>query len=157
MLNGNFRFEFHFDTMETDPCVLWPRSSLSFTEMQLYIWNLKVQQATFPQIQEELFYLMNEAAEDGVHVNAISTSCLYSCIRRTAMGRSWDAHTNEGRPRFLNADEEVFLSNLIAERCDLVTLEDCLSLAVEVRQRTLMMLEPILSITISCPGIVRGL
>jgi hypothetical protein len=132
---------------------LWPRSSLNFTEIQREVWNLKVNQATFEQIQKNLFDSMNS---NGHGTKVISTSCLYYCIRRTAMGRSWAPFARTGCPRFLNADEEVQIAQWVNGQTEPPTMTELLRCASEIRQATLYRIAPILE-CLGCPTIAENL
>jgi hypothetical protein len=74
-----------------DPRTLWLGSPRSFTGLQCRIRDLKATGIAIRAIQEIVRNLL-DAEQENAAVGLISTSCIHSSLRRTAMGRCSTPH-----------------------------------------------------------------
>jgi hypothetical protein len=130
------------------PRTFWLRSSRSVTELQCRIWDLKATGMTIRAIQEIVRDLPDPEQENPA-VGHISTTCIHSSLRRTAIGRCWRPHQRSGPPRFLNLDEEIRLADWVNKQAEPPTIEDFLDQATELRRVSLTAVEPMLEMIVS--------
>jgi hypothetical protein len=127
-------------------CERWPIASEKFSQAQLQIWDMKLSGWSFEKIQQQI------AHEHG----SISTSSLWACVKRTAIGKAWRPHSFEGRSRFLNADDEVALSEWVNAEEGGRTMQEFIEATVFFRWRAIMESAPVLH-QMGCHGIVDAL
>jgi hypothetical protein len=108
---------------------------------------MKLSGLSFEDIREKL---MRDAHEN------ISTACLWTCIKRTAIGLPWKPHVIGGRPRFLNLDEEMALASWTNAQPDGQSMEEFLQAAVEIRRDGITSISPYLQ-SMGCFTIIETL
>jgi hypothetical protein len=143
--------------MAQTPQELWPISSESFSEAQVRVWLMKSLGMTLRECAAELRGLPDpDNGDEGATFGEISTSCIRSCLRRTAVGRKWSPHHRPGRPHFLNRDEKVQLSEWVNNQLEPPTLREFVRQAEEIHRITITRAEPIL-VNFGCPDMAAEL